>query len=156
MLNGSKLRCGLAADALRGRISGYDLGVRLLERGKLAQQPIVFGVRHLRIVEHVVAVVQRCELRAQLVGALHGGESAAGGLVRRKLGAHDGDASRGECIAARILQRTLQAFVQLARARQQLFKRGGGWQRPGQHREDIDAAVALRIHGGKIKVAWLG
>src|SRR5450759_1077643 len=78
MLHGMKLRCRRAADALRRRIRRHDLGMLPLERDELLHQPIVLGVRNLRLVGHVVAVIQGCELRAQLVGAFHGGASAGG------------------------------------------------------------------------------
>ena len=79
---GSNRSSGLPADALRRRVGRPQLGVLLLERAQLAQQVVVLGVRDLRVVEHVVAVVVVLELAPQLRGPRG---RLAGALRRRSL-----------------------------------------------------------------------
>ena len=67
-----KARARRTGDALRRGVGGDELGVRALERAQLLHQPVVLGVRDLRVVEHVVAVVVLCDLRAQLGCARRG------------------------------------------------------------------------------------
>mgnify|MGYP003694504673 CR=1 FL=1 len=43
-----------------------ELGMRRLQLGELAEQLVVLGIRNARIVEHVVAVVVRFDVPAQL------------------------------------------------------------------------------------------
>src|ERR1041385_7682510 len=53
------------AYALCGRGAGCEFRMFRLQLLKLAQQNVVFGVRNLRIVERVIAVVVVGDLRAQ-------------------------------------------------------------------------------------------
>ena len=59
-----------ARHALRGRIGGDQFGVRGFERTQLVHEPVVLGVRHRRLVEHVVAVIVAVDFIAQLRDAL--------------------------------------------------------------------------------------
>ncbi len=52
--------------ALRGRVGRDELGMRRFQRAQFQHQPVVLGVGNQRIIEHVVAVVVLCNLRAQL------------------------------------------------------------------------------------------
>jgi hypothetical protein len=54
-----------AAHALRRRVGADQLRALGLEGGELGHQPIVLGVRNLRVVEHVVAIVVVGDRRAQ-------------------------------------------------------------------------------------------
>ena len=47
----------LCTDALRGGIRGDQFRMFSFQRLQLAQHTIILGVRYLRIVEHVVAIV---------------------------------------------------------------------------------------------------
>ena len=60
----------LADHTLRRRIGRQQLGMCGLDRLQLLEQTVVLGVRHFRIVEHVVAVGVVVELLAQLGGGL--------------------------------------------------------------------------------------
>jgi hypothetical protein len=51
-----------AADLLRRRVGGPQVGIRLLDLPQLAQQSVVVGVRDLRVVEDVVPMVVVLEL----------------------------------------------------------------------------------------------
>ena len=67
-----------AADALRGRVVGDQLGVRQLERTQLFHELVEGRVAHDRVVEHVVAVFVGFDLANQLGVAdlrRHGGGS---------------------------------------------------------------------------------
>ncbi|MCY1395913.1 hypothetical protein D9M71_108690 [compost metagenome] len=62
-----------AAHALGRRLRGHQFGMRLFQALEFAEQAVVFGVWNARLVEHVVAVVVRVELAAQLRDSLGGG-----------------------------------------------------------------------------------
>ena len=64
----SNLSSGSAAHALGGRVGRAQLRVLRLEVAQLVQQRVVVGVRDLRVVEDVVAVVVVLELPPQLLG----------------------------------------------------------------------------------------
>ena len=57
MLNAAKSRDGFVTDSLCRRIGADQLGVLLFNRLQLPHQSIVFGVRYLRVVEHVISIV---------------------------------------------------------------------------------------------------
>src|SRR5881409_1182972 len=54
---GTRWRCFLHADALRGAVGGAQLGMLGLELLQFAEQAVVLGVGHLRLVEYVIGVV---------------------------------------------------------------------------------------------------
>ena len=58
------------ADALRGRFGRDQLGVLVLERLELVEEPVELGVGDLRLVEHVVEVEVVVDLLAQVVELL--------------------------------------------------------------------------------------
>ena len=61
---------GGCTDPAGRRVVAGELGMLLLESFQLVEQPVVLGVRHLRVVEDVVAVVVVVQQLAQLGGAL--------------------------------------------------------------------------------------
>ena len=61
-----KARNGGAGDALRRGVRRDQVGILRLERAQLDHQLIVAGVRNLRLVQLVVALVVVRDLRAQL------------------------------------------------------------------------------------------
>jgi hypothetical protein len=74
----------LAADPLRGRVRGQQLGVLGLDAAQLVEQLVVDVVGDLRVVEDVVAVAVVGELPAQLLGAL--GDAAQGSVTSSSAG----------------------------------------------------------------------
>ena len=62
----SERRQGRAADSLGWRVTGDQFRVGSFERLELVEQPIVFGVRNARLVQHVIAIVVLIQLGAQL------------------------------------------------------------------------------------------
>ena len=60
---GAKSSLGAAPTRWVGESGGDELGVAALERLQLAHELVVFGVRHLGLAEHVVAVAVVLELR---------------------------------------------------------------------------------------------
>ena len=70
MLHRGKARKHLADNALRRRVECQQLGMRVLDGLQLGEQPVVLGVRDLRVVEDVVAVRVMLQRGAQLGGAL--------------------------------------------------------------------------------------
>ncbi|MNZ54724.1 hypothetical protein D3C78_726350 [compost metagenome] len=69
----------LGADALGRRVAADQLGMRLLQRLQFLEQAIVFGIRHARLVEHVVAIVVLVDGDTQLLDAL-GGSTGHGAI----------------------------------------------------------------------------
>ncbi|MNC33469.1 hypothetical protein D3C75_818620 [compost metagenome] len=69
----------LGTDPLGRRIEADQLGMRLLQRLQLLEQTIVFGIRHARLVEHVVAIVVLVDGDTQLLDAL-GGSTGHGAI----------------------------------------------------------------------------
>src|SRR5439155_6138439 len=59
----------LRADALRGAVGRAELGMVGLELLQLAEQAVVLGVGHLRLVEYVVGVVGALDEPPQLGGS---------------------------------------------------------------------------------------
>jgi len=57
MLNAAEGRDGFVTDPLRRRIRADQFGVFLFNRLQLPHQSIVFGVRDLRVVKHVIPIV---------------------------------------------------------------------------------------------------
>ena len=53
-----------------GESALISCGMGFLQRLQFAQQAIVFGIRDLRIVEHIIAVVMKTDLLAELFYAL--------------------------------------------------------------------------------------
>ncbi len=68
-------RKGLPTNALGRRLRRYQLRVLGLKRLQFVEQAIIFGVRHARLVEHVIAVVVGVDFAAQFGDALGGGLS---------------------------------------------------------------------------------
>ena len=66
MLDLAELVRGRRPDTLGGRVRRDEVGVLLLERLQLVEEPVVIGVRDLRVVEDVVAVEMVLDLLAQL------------------------------------------------------------------------------------------
>ncbi|MNM99011.1 hypothetical protein D3C81_1115600 [compost metagenome] len=62
-----------ATDALGRRVSGHQLRVFGFQGLEFVEQAIVFGVRHARLIEHVVAVVVLIELGTQFKNSGFGG-----------------------------------------------------------------------------------
>ncbi len=82
MANGAKGGQGRAAHPLGGRVGCHQLGMLGLQRLEFAEQPVVLGIGHARLVQHVVAVVVGVDLAAQggdpadgILGVGHGGLS---------------------------------------------------------------------------------
>jgi len=63
---------GTATDPLRRRVGTDQLGMGLLQLLQLTEQPVVFGIRNTRLIEHVVAVVVCIQFMAQGADALGG------------------------------------------------------------------------------------
>src|SRR3546814_11070273 len=59
----------LAADALCRRVRRQQFGEVTFKLLQFAKQRVVLGVRYLRIVEHVIALVVRMQRRTQCFGA---------------------------------------------------------------------------------------
>ena len=57
------------ADALRRRVGREQFRMRALDAAQLEHEPVVFGVRHFRIVERVIAIVVSIQELAQLAAA---------------------------------------------------------------------------------------
>jgi hypothetical protein len=74
-----------AADhPLRRRVGGQQFRVCRFESLQALEQPVVLGIRDLRIVEDVAAVGVVLQLSAQLAGVIRGsGSRPRGGLVNR-------------------------------------------------------------------------
>ena len=60
-----ELRQRLAADALRRRICGQQLGMRIFQRLQFAEQGVIFGVRNARRIVDVIRLVMAFDLGAQ-------------------------------------------------------------------------------------------
>ena len=71
----------LAPHSLRGGVRRAQLGVLFLERDQLTQQIVVLGIRDLRIVEDVVAVVVVLEDPPELGGARRGARFRRTGVL---------------------------------------------------------------------------
>ena len=75
-------------DSLRRRIGRAQLGILRLDTIQLEHEPIVFGVRHLRVVEGMIAIVVPLQEFAQLRSA----RRRASHSVRLTPGAHEAPA----------------------------------------------------------------
>jgi hypothetical protein len=60
------------ADTVGRAVGRLDLRVPLFQLLKLAEEPVIFGVADLRLVQHVVQVVVLFKLLPQFGGPLHG------------------------------------------------------------------------------------
>ena len=78
-----------AGDALGRRFRRDEFGVGGFQRLQFAQQPVVLGVRDLRVVEHVIAVVVVIDLVPELANALGGRVHRPGMLGPRMSSIHD-------------------------------------------------------------------
>ena len=67
MRDGREERRRRAADRLRRRIGGLQLGEPLLELPQSAHQVVVLGIGHLGIVEDVIAVAVMLDLGTELL-----------------------------------------------------------------------------------------
>src|SRR5204862_6139036 len=65
LLEGARRR---GADAVGGAVGGLELGMLGLELLQLAKQPVVLGIRQLRLVEDVVGLVRALDEPPQLGG----------------------------------------------------------------------------------------
>ena len=65
-----KFRRRLGANALRGRIGRSKVGMLRFEGLEFAKEPIVFGVGHVRVVQHVVRVVRTMQYVGQMLRPL--------------------------------------------------------------------------------------
>ncbi len=69
----AKGRQRFATHPLGGRLGGDQLGMLGLQRPQLLEQPVVLGIRHAGLVEHVVAIVMGVDFAAQFGNALGSG-----------------------------------------------------------------------------------
>ncbi len=69
VLHGSEERRRRAADRLRRRIGGLELGEPVLELPQPAHEVVVLGVGHLGVIEHVIAVAVVLDLGPELLDA---------------------------------------------------------------------------------------
>ena len=136
--------------------------MRGLELAQLLHQPVVFGVRNLRIVEHVVTVVVTVDLRAQLGRLARAGGPTSRSRARRRGGApgariailaHTRDALHGERLAALVLASCRRAIGELA-PRARVHRRRSRSDRPGSTANRF-AREPLRIHDRRIERARL-
>jgi hypothetical protein len=68
----AQLRTRLGTDTLGGRVGRDQLGMFGFQSLEFSEEPIVLGVRNLRIVEYVVAMIVMADLGAQRLDALDG------------------------------------------------------------------------------------
>ena len=61
---------GRRTDTLRGRVCRHPLRVRRFQCAQLLHEPVVLGIRHLRLIKDVVAVVVLLDLAPQMREAL--------------------------------------------------------------------------------------
>lgn len=70
MLDGAEGRHGLCAHSLRRRIRREQFRILGLESPQFHHQPVVLGIRDLRIIEGVIATVVSLQQLPQFGGAL--------------------------------------------------------------------------------------
>ena len=93
--NRLKTRGDLAADALRGGVRRDQFWLIGLDLLQLLEQDVVFGVRQIRLIEHVIRVIGALELRAQPGGALSRPLRAGDGRTMRSGSGGDSGISFG-------------------------------------------------------------
>ena len=62
-----ELRQWRSADALSRRIRAGEFRMRAFELLQFAKQPVVLGIAHQRLVEHIVLTVMQFQFRAQFL-----------------------------------------------------------------------------------------
>ena len=130
VLHGGEFGRRRTRHALRRRVRRDQFRMRRLERAQFVHEPVVFGVRHRRLVENVVAVVVAVDFVAQLRDALrsrrfrHRSGLARGPRLRRRFErlAQPRDALWRQLLAVLVGDRSFEPFGERARGTHQLIE----------------------------------
>ena len=141
-----KAPLGVARDALSRRVRRDELGICGLERAQLAHQAVVLGVRNLRIIEHVIAVVVLRRSAPQFGGTRRRRRASRGGPAvqgSRRLAIREG-VSGPPCSSCSTPCRRSLRLRAVPRSSSKAF---GGDFGPGSTANRIRPPKLLRVHG---------